>query len=76
MIEQIRLRMDPDDGFVRLAPPELQPGAKVRINEGPFSGMDAIFAATHGEDRVRLLLTLLGTEREIVVPKHALGARI
>ncbi len=74
--DQIRQRMDPEDGFVRLAPPELQPGARVRINEGPFSGMDAIFAAKHGEDRVRLLLSLLGSEREIVVPKHALGARI
>ena len=58
------------------APPALQPGATVRIKEGPFSGMDAIFAANHGEDRVRLLLSLLGSEREIVVPKHALGARI
>lgn len=76
VIEQIRLRMDPDNGFVRLAPPELQPGARVRITEGPFSGMDAIFAANHGDDRVRLLLTLLGSEREIVVPTHALGARI
>lgn len=76
VIEQIRARMDGDDGFVRLAAPELQPGAKVRIHEGPFSGLDAIFAATHGEDRVRLLLSLLGSEREVVVPLHALGARI
>jgi len=76
VIEQIRSRMEGDDGFVRLAPPELTPGAKVRIQEGPFSGLDAIFGSAHGEDRVRLLLSMLGTEREIVVPRHVLGARI
>lgn len=76
VIDQIRSRMDGDCGFVRLTPPALEPGAKVRIHEGPFSGLDAIFTAAHGEDRVRLLLSMLGTEREIVVPRHALGARI
>jgi len=76
VIDQIRARMDHQDGFVRLAPPELLPGVKVRINEGPLSGLDAIFTAKHGDDRVRLLLTLLGSEREIVVPRSALGARI
>ena len=76
VIEQIRARIDVDDGFVKLAPPEMLVGTKVRINEGPFSGLDAIFAARHGEDRVRLLLTMLGSEREIVVPRSVLGARI
>jgi len=76
VIEQIRARIDATDGFVRLAPPALKPGAKVRIAEGPFSGMDAVFTAMQGEDRVRLLLSMLGTEREIVVPRQVLGARI
>ena len=76
VIEQIRARIDVDDGFVKLAPPEMLAGTRVRINEGPFSGLDAIFAARHGEDRVRLLLTMLGSEREIVVPRSVLGARI
>ena len=76
VITQIRARMDDDDGFVRLAAPELLAGTKVRINEGPFSGLDAIFAAAHGDDRVRLLLTMMGSEREIVVPRSVLGARI
>jgi transcriptional antiterminator RfaH len=76
VIAQIRERMDSDDGFVRLKAPEMLPGTKVKINEGPFSGLDAIFAAAHGEDRVRLLLTMLGSEREVVVPRSVLGARI
>lgn len=76
VIDQIRSRIDVHDGFVRLAVPELAPGTKVRINEGPFSGLDAIFASAYGEDRVRLLLTMLGSEREVVLPRSILGARI
>jgi transcriptional antiterminator RfaH len=76
VIDQIRARIDNEDGFVRLAPPPLVKGARVRINEGPFTGIDAIFEAEAGEDRVLLLLMLLGTERSVVVPRAALGARI
>lgn len=76
VIAGIRERMDSDDGFVRLKAPDLVPGTRLKINEGPFSGLDAIFTAAHGEDRVRLLLTMLGSEREVVVPRSVLGARI
>ena len=76
VVEQIRARIDAEDGFVKLAVPDLVCGAAVRINEGPFSGLDAIFMSHQGEDRVRLLLTMLNSEREIVIPKSVLGARI
>lgn len=76
VIEQIRLRIDVLDGFVKLAAPDLQVGAKVRIQEGPLSGLDAIFHSAAGDDRVRLLLTLLGSERAIVLPRSAIGSRI
>ena len=76
VIDQIKARIDLDDGFVRLTAPDLAPGTKVRINEGPFSGLDAIFTAAHSDDRVRLLLTMLGSEREVVLPRRVLGARI
>lgn len=76
VIDQIRERIDHEDGFVRLAPPPLLPGAPVRIKEGPFTGMDAIFQSEEGAARVRILLTLLGSERSIVVPRAALGSRI
>jgi len=76
VIAQILARIDPEDGFVRLGVPDLLPGAAVRINEGPFTGLDAIFVSYHSDDRVRLLLQMLGSEREIVIPKFVLGARI
>lgn len=76
VIQQIKQRIDLEDGFVKLGVPDLAPGTKVRINEGPFSGLNAIFAAGHGVDRVRLLLTMLGSEREVLLPRSVLGARI
>ncbi|MFO1496460.1 MAG: transcriptional activator RfaH [Lysobacterales bacterium] len=76
VIEQIRARMDPEDGFVRLQAPVLTPGSPVRIHEGPFSGLDAIFEQYLGSERVRLLLVLLGSERGIVLPRAAIGSRI
>lgn len=76
VIAQIQSRVDLSDGFVRLAAPPLEPGRAVRIHEGPLSGLDAIFQSMVGVDRVRLLLTLLGSERSVVVERSAIGSRI
>lgn len=46
----------------------LQPGDTVRINEGPFRGYEAIFdARLPGNERVRVLLELLGNRRRVPV---------
>lgn len=76
VIAQIKARMDVDSGFVQLQLPDLQPGAPVRIAQGPLEGIEGIFKAPAGLERVRVLLSLMGTEREVVVPKAALGGRI
>lgn len=76
VIAQIRARLDPDDGMVRLDAPEWAPGTPVRISEGPLSGIAAIFLAEDGADRVRMLVELLGTAREVVLPRRQVAARI
>lgn len=76
VIEQIRLRLDAETGLVNLQAPDLQPGMKVRIAQGPLEGVDGIFRAAAGHDRVRVLLTLMGSEREVVLPRAALGIRL
>jgi transcriptional antiterminator RfaH len=73
VIARIRERIDSEDGFVRLAPPDLEPGQSVRVTEGPLLGWEAIFLAREGFDRVRLLLQILGTPREVVLPTQQLG---
>ena len=76
VIERIRARIDAGDGLVRLAAPELAPGTRVRVRQGPLSGIEAVFLADSGNERVRLLLDLLGTTREVVLPRAQLALQM
>jgi transcriptional antiterminator RfaH len=76
VIARIRERIDLEDGLVRLAAPDLTPGQRVRVTEGPLLGWDAIFLAREGFDRVRLLLEILGTAREVILPRQQLGLSV
>jgi transcriptional antiterminator RfaH len=50
----------------------LKSGDKVRISEGPFAGYEAIFdARLPGSERVRVLLLLLESQRQIPVELNA-----
>jgi transcription antitermination factor NusG len=50
----------------------LKAGQVVRISEGPFKGYDAIFdARLPGTERVRVLLELLGNQRQVPVELRA-----
>ncbi|MEE1920261.1 transcription/translation regulatory transformer protein RfaH [Pseudomonas asiatica] len=46
-------------------------GDKVRIKDGPFSDMEAIFVTSHGDERVVLLLNLLNRQQQIRVRRAA-----
>lgn len=76
VIEHIRQRINAEDGFVRLEAPQFTPGQAVRLTEGPLSGLEGVFLLNQGEDRVRLLLELMGTTREVVVPRDQLAVRL
>lgn len=76
VIEGIKSRIDAEDGLVRLASPDLAPGQGVRVMEGPLVGWEGVFLSTESMDRVRLLLELLGTCREVVVPRSQLALRV
>jgi len=41
-----------------------------------LSGLEGLFLLNEGGERVRLLLQLLGTTREIVVPREQLAVRL
>jgi len=50
----------------------LQPGDTVRINDGPFRGYEAIFdTRLPGNERVRVLLELLGSQRRVPIELSA-----
>jgi transcriptional antiterminator RfaH len=76
VIDGILHRIDDDTSCVRLDPPALAPGCRVRVSDGPFAGFEAVFKAACGRDRVRLLLSLLGLQSEVVVPRVQLAAHL
>lgn len=63
IVEGIRARLAAAD-----AEPYLKPGEMVRITEGPFSQLEAIFVANDGDARVVLLLNILQKEQRVSFP--------
>jgi transcription elongation factor/antiterminator RfaH len=61
--------------------PRFRTGEKVRIKQGPLSELELIFLSpTSSHERVRVLLSLLGRQKEVVIPaktleKMSLGER-
>ncbi|HXV79913.1 MAG TPA: transcription/translation regulatory transformer protein RfaH, partial [Candidatus Binatia bacterium] len=49
------------------------PGDAVKINEGPFSGLEAIFEKKmKGSERVAVLLDILGRQTRLVLPSETI----
>jgi transcriptional antiterminator RfaH len=48
--------------------PALEAGDSVRITQGGFAELDAIFVAMDGEQRVILLLNMLNRQQQISMP--------
>ncbi len=72
VIARLRERMQQDD-IVTLSVPTLQPGQSVRVTQGPFAGIQAIFDSPSGAERVRLLMAVLGARVSVVVPRSHLA---
>ncbi len=47
-----------------------RPKDKIRVKEGPFEGIEAIFVKECGDDRVLILISILGQERSMQLPEH------
>lgn len=72
MIAQVRQRED-TDGFVVLKRQlNIDRGAKIRIEAGPFAEYEAIFESQRDEDRVIALLSLLGRKVVVDLPIDAI----
>jgi transcriptional antiterminator RfaH len=76
VIGRILERIDGEDGLVRLDTPVLEPGTRVRVTTGPLTGWEGLFLVGEGGDRARLLLELLGSVREVVLPREHLALRL
>jgi transcriptional antiterminator RfaH len=61
-------------GIAEIDPVNAKPGDAVRINEGPFSGLEAIFEQKlKGSERIAVLLEILGRQTRIVLPSEAVA---
>jgi transcriptional antiterminator RfaH len=61
IIEAIHAHCEPDTDTVTLPPPELRPGDRVQVREGPLTGLEGIFEHEMSDrDRVVILLETIG----------------
>ncbi len=74
VVRDLRARED-DRGYLPTPPPpSLRPGTCVRVTEGPLKGVVGVLAVARGEDRVALLLSLLGRPVRTCLPAAAVTA--
>ena len=73
IIQELKSR-ESADGFINIAPAiaQLPPGAPVRVVSGAFEHCHGLFEAIRAEDRVAILLELLGRSVRVVVNMVAL----
>jgi transcriptional antiterminator RfaH len=73
VIEQLTLRCE--QGPVDLTRPPLLHGAAVRVVDGPFRHLDAVFDEyLTGVERVAVLLSVMNAERRVVMPTEMVMA--
>jgi len=68
VVEALRARHDPASG-VHVQRTAFRPGAAVQIVEGPLRGLEGIFSKETGDERVIVLLDLLGKINSIRVSR-------
>ena len=72
VIEMIKARQDQDTGLVMLDPVPVRPGDRVRVFDGPFTGIEGILEAHTGQQRTLILMDLLGTQSTVEVDRMLL----
>jgi transcriptional antiterminator RfaH len=72
IIESLRRRADCDTGLHCSKAPLFVPGDTVIIDEGPLSGVESIYLAQTGPERVVVLLQLLGRENHVRIERNLL----
>ncbi len=75
VIAYLQASTDADTGLHRLHAPRFQKGDKVRVDRGPFAGLEGIYQAERGEDRFMILLDFLGRQTPVTLSSDALASR-
>ncbi len=72
VIQGIRQR-EQGDGFIHLAGTTFEPGAAVQVMSGPMADLVGVFASRTDEERVVILLNLLGRQVKVRVKADELA---
>jgi transcriptional antiterminator RfaH len=71
LIDAIRQRI-----AQRRIEPAYKPGEQVELIDGPFAGLNAVFAAERDEERVVLLIELLHRQLRVTAPISSIRRRL
>jgi len=67
VINAIRQRINPETGLIKIKPIEIKTGDKVKIFDGPLTGLSGIVAERNSEKRALVLMELLGRPTKVKV---------
>lgn len=70
VIEVLQNAANPETGLHRIRHTGFRKRERVRVIEGPFNGLKGIFEAEKGEDRVTVLLGMLGGNAKVTLSGH------
>lgn len=66
IVESVKQREN-NDGYIEVRRFSFNPGDQVVIKSGPFDGIGAIFEAMSADDRIKVLIDLLGRKVRVAV---------
>ena len=72
IIKQIQNQVNTETGLIEIMPVKYEPGDKVRVLDGPLTGLEGIFKQTSSESRVILLMNMFGSQAKVQVQKDQL----
>lgn len=67
VINAIKQRINPETGLIKIEPIKIKPGDKVKIFDGPLTGLNGIVAEKNSENRALILLELMGRPTKVQV---------
>lgn len=73
VVEALRRRED-DEGFVQLERRRFEPGTRVQITDGAFASYLGLFEGMRDDERVTVLLDLLGRKVRVLIDELSLTA--
>jgi transcriptional antiterminator RfaH len=74
VVDTLRSSEDAQTGLHTAPKHELKAGEAVAITAGPFEGLQGVFETNSGEERVAILLDVLGQARRVVLARANVAA--